>query len=150
MGFHNCDLSGGNFDAAFFHRTDFTDCRATGVRLQRCRMRQVRLDDSRLSEADLTACKLQNTAFSRCKLEGARFPRSRFVQTAFDHCDLTGADFVHTLLKDVDLTTCVIDGLVLSERCAELRGAVVDLWQAAGLARRLGVIIKELEEDSHG
>ena len=54
------------------------------------------------------------------------------------------------MLKDVDLTTCDIDALTLSESCAELRGAVVDLWQAAGLARRLGLIIKEPEEIPHG
>lgn len=148
--FHTCDLSGGCFDAAFFLRAALTDCRASAIRLQRCRMRQAKLEDCRLFEADFTGCKLQNTAFSRCKLEHARFPQSQFSQVSFAHCDLIGANFVHTLLKDVDLTTCVIDALTLSESCAELRGAVVDLWQAAGLARRLGLIIKEPEEIPHG
>ena len=83
-------------------------------------------------------------------MEHAHFPHSHFSQVSFAHCDLTGANFVHTMLKDVDLTTCDIDALTLSESCAELRGAVVDLWQAAGLARRLGLIIKEPEEIPHG
>ena len=66
-----------------------------------------------------------------------------FQKVSFDRCDFTRASFVHTLLKGVDLTTCTIDAVTLSEGCRELQGAVVDLWQAAGLARRLGVIVKE-------
>ena len=38
--------------------------------------------------------------------------------------------------------TSQIDGLVLSDSCEELRGLTVDLYQAAELSKRLGLMIK--------
>ena len=48
-----------------------------------------------------------------------------------------------TPLAGVDLTTCTLQGLVLSESLTELRGAVLDRFQAAELARRFGVIVRD-------
>ena len=42
----------------------------------------------------------------------------------------------------MDFTTSQIDGLVLSDSCEELRGLTVDLYQAAELSKRLGLMIK--------
>ena len=42
----------------------------------------------------------------------------------------------------MDFTTCDIKGLVLSDECSEVRGAVMVLYQAAELAKRLGIVIK--------
>ena len=106
-------------------------------------MRQGSITGCRLSEAQFGGGKLRETHFSDCDLTGAAFSECVFQKVELTRCDLTRASFVHTLLKGVDLTTCAIDALVLSEGCRELQGAVVDLWQAAGLARRLGVIVKE-------
>ena len=52
------------------------------------------------------------------------------------------ASFFKTPLKGMDFTTCDIKGLVLSDECSEVRGAVMDLYQAAELAKRLGIVIK--------
>lgn len=141
--FHTCDLTGGNLDRTFWLRFALTECRAMGLRLQNCRMREGICAETRLSGANFTQGKLRQTVFSVSALNGAFFNSCTFTGVQFRDCDLTQAGFVHTLLKNVDFTTSQIDGLVLSEGCEELRGAIVDLYQAAGLARRLGVVIKE-------
>ena len=53
------------------------------------------------------------------------------------------ASFFKTPMGGLDLTSCQIDGLVLSQAGEELRGLIVDPMQAAVLARRLGIVIRE-------
>lgn len=146
VAFHTCDLSGGRFDGSWWLRAALTDCRGLGTRFFRSRMRQSQFRDCRLSEAHFGGAKLRETVFSGCELTGAILSECSFRRVGFDRCDLTRVSFVHSPLKGMDLTTSLIDALVLSEGGGELQGAVVDLWQAAGLARRLGVIVKELED----
>ena len=42
----------------------------------------------------------------------------------------------------MDFSDSDISDLVLSDDCSELKGAVVDLYQAAELSRRMGLVIK--------
>ena len=56
---------------------------------------------------------------------------------------LRGVSFVNTSLKGLDLSSCAIEGLVVSDPPWELRGLTVDLFQAAALAGLLGLHIKE-------
>lgn len=53
--------------------------------------------------------------------------------------NLTGAELFRTALTGMDLTTCTLDGITLSESCAELKGATIHASQAAVVARILGI-----------
>ena len=55
---------------------------------------------------------------------------------------LVNSTFFKTPLKDVNLTDCIIDGLIVSDNGAELRGATVDVYQAAMFAKLLGLNIE--------
>ena len=55
--------------------------------------------------------------------------------------NFTHVDFFKTPLKGVDLSDCTIDGILVSDTYAELRGAKINMFQAAELARLLGVQI---------
>ena len=55
--------------------------------------------------------------------------------------DLAGTDFFRTPLKGMDLSECVIDGIMVSDQFTELAGVKVSLLQAAELARLMGVKI---------
>lgn len=141
--FHICDLSGGNFEDTFWLRFALEDSKAMGVRLHNCRFRQGSFSQTRLFGANLDHGKLREVLFDGADLGGCFFTQCGFTGVKFQKCDLTQASFVHTPLKNVDLSTCQISGLTLSEDCSELRGAVVDLYQAADLARHFGITIKE-------
>ena len=54
-----------------------------------------------------------------------------------------GTSFYKTALTGVDLTSCTLSGPVFSDTAWELKGAIVDLYQAAALAKRFGVVIRE-------
>ncbi|MCI9076787.1 MAG: hypothetical protein HFH10_13590 [Dorea sp.] len=45
----------------------------------------------------------------------------------------------------MDFSDSVITELLLSDDSRELKGAIVDLYQAAELAKRLGIIIKDID-----
>ena len=46
------------------------------------------------------------------------------------------------ILAGLDFTSCNIEGLTVSDTGAELKGAKVDVWQAAMFAKLLGLIIE--------
>ena len=50
--------------------------------------------------------------------------------------------FFGTKLSGLDFTSCNIEGLTVSDTGAELKGAKVDVWQAAMFAKLLGLIIE--------
>ena len=56
-------------------------------------------------------------------------------------CDLSGAELYGTSLAGLDLRSCGVQGIRVSENCAELRGAKMDMFQAAEMARLLGIEI---------
>ena len=46
------------------------------------------------------------------------------------------------MLKNADLSTCQIDGILLSDDYTELQGLTVSSLQAVGLAKLLGINVK--------
>ena len=53
--------------------------------------------------------------------------------------DLTGAELFRTQLSGLDLSRCTIDQIVISQSCAELKGASIAPHQAPVVARILGI-----------
>ena len=53
------------------------------------------------------------------------------------------ADFFKTPLKGVDFTNCDIDHICISDNWSELRGLIVNPFQAAELAKFLGVTVRD-------
>ena len=63
----------------------------------------------------------------------------RWKKVTLSKTDLTGAELFRTDLSGMDLTSCTLDRIVLSETCRELKGAVINSAQAAVVARILGI-----------
>jgi uncharacterized protein YjbI with pentapeptide repeats len=55
----------------------------------------------------------------------------------------TGSDFSYAPLKGLDFSACEFSAIQVSEPANELKGVVVDLYQAAELSRLLGITIKD-------
>jgi len=75
----------------------------------------------------------------RCK--EAFFMESRLKKFTLEKTDLTRADFFRTQLKGIDLSSCVIKGIMVSDTYRELHGAKIDAFQAIDLVSLLGVTI---------
>lgn len=89
---------------------------------------------------------LEALSFDRADAESPDFSDLTFRQLSFQAChftgcDLTGAELFRTPFKGMDLSSCTLDRVSLSETCAELRGAKLHVGQAAVVARILGIEI---------
>ena len=67
------------------------------------------------------------------------FPESKWKKMTLARTDLSGSDFFRTSLKDIDLSDCKIERIILSDTFRELHGATINPFQAAELVRLLGV-----------
>jgi len=75
---------------------------------------------------------LSNANISECKLKSWELKEVL----------LTNSAFFKTSLRGVDFTESEITGIILSNNYAELQGAIVNVLQAAELAKFLGVVVK--------
>ena len=74
---------------------------------------------------------------------GADWAGLRQRRVEFDDVRFAGTSFFRASLNGVDLSSCRLADIVLSDTMEELRGCSMDLFQAAGIARRLGVNVKD-------
>lgn len=106
-------------------------------------LRLVEMCDSTCAYAFFTKAKLEDAAFRATDFVHADISEARLRRAAFDDVRFAGTSFFRTSLAGVDLSTCQMSDIVLSDTMSELRGCSMDLFQAAGIARRLGVIVKD-------
>ena len=141
--FFGCDFSNCDFSEANFTRCTFSSCKFMGADFTEAVFYRVELCDSTASYAAFTKAKLSDLNVRACDLSQAHLVEARLVRVSFEDVRFVGTSFFRTSLTDVDMTTCQLADIVLSDQMGELRGCVMDLYQAAGIARRLGVEIKD-------
>ena len=155
--FVDCDWSGAELEDVVAECCDWSASRLTGVRWHGCRWTDCKgvgcdCSDGILHRSSFTDCNFlsnnfkgstfKQVSFIQTDLTGAQLSQCRWKDLTFSHCKLTEASFFRTAMGGLDVTTCQIDGLILSQSGEELRGLIVDPLQAAALARRLGLVIR--------
>lgn len=135
--FSNCDFSNSTFSNCKFQNvkgvgTDFSDSAFKNIWMKECLFRYAVFTSSLLNDCHLEMGDMAEAYFDNCKVK----------KLTFDNINLMRANFYKTPLKGIDLRTCQIEGIILSTEAKELNGAVVEMLQAAELAKILGVIIK--------
>ena len=143
--FLNCDFSNSSMNDVSFRSCAFENCKALGtdfygsiirhVSMKNCNFRDAGMDAVRMSYVKAYHTDFTEASFSKCNITNVDWK---------DDC-FKNASFFKTWLKDIDLTECDITGIVISDAKDELREVVVNLEQAIMLAKRLGIVIKELE-----
>ena len=78
-----------------------------------------------------------------CYFSSADMSEMELRAITLDDDRFTGTSFFRTKLTGLDLTSCQLKGIVVSDTMGEVFGAKLSLYQAAALAQRLGIIIKE-------
>lgn len=140
--FQSCDFSNCDFSDSFFNRCEFRNCKGLGTKFAGSTVKNLTLAGCAMDFANFDACRLERVCVSDSRLKGAVFSQCRAKDVYWDRVNLTGASFFRTPLRGMDFTTSQIGSLVLSDGCEELRGLTVDLYQAAELSKRLGLMIK--------
>ena len=139
--FEDCVFSGCVFTDAFFRNAKLSRCQCDGCNFSSSHMR-----DSILFHSGFRYATFYKGVWNRVTLDNSNFKEAaltemRLTKPVFKKTDFTGADFFKTPLKGLDLCDCVIDGIAVSDSCAELRGAKITAEQAPTVARLIGVRI---------
>lgn len=139
-----CDLSNANLTEAFLTRTRLVACKLTGASLNKAILRSIRLIGCQCRYLNAGEAKLEGTVLEDCDLRESFLSELRLQKRSrLERCSLVRADLFRTVLKGVDLSTCDITGIAVSDTRAELRGALISTEQAVDVAALLGVRIVE-------
>lgn len=141
VSFEGCDFSNADFESAFFERCRFVSCKLMGTQANMATFSNVSFEDCTLRFALFDRACFRDVRFSNCDLECAEIPEAKLLRVDLEACSLARANLFRTSLSGIDLSGCDIEGVVLSDGLGELRGCRLDLWQAAGIARRLGIVV---------
>lgn len=140
--FENCDLSNSNFSDAYFHRCQIKYGKWMGVNLSNSILKHTEITEGNFKISNMDSTKFEYVFISETNMEHGNITSCKLKNVEFFHTDFTLASFFKTSLKAIDFTECTIDKITVSEELTELKGAIVNPYQAVELSRLLGVIIK--------
>ena len=143
VAFENCDFSNARFAEANFTRCSFASCKMTGADFSEAVLTFVDVRDSSFAYASFERARLRDVRLRATDCASAYFAEADQKRLVLDDVRLSGANLFRMSLAGVDLATCRIDGIVFSDAMGEVRGCTMDLYQAAGIAQRLGVTIAD-------
>ena len=138
--FRSCDFSNCVMEDGYFQRTEFLGCKLIGTSSVSSVLKDVYLEDCSCRMWNLSNATMKTVGFNRCDCTAAIFSMWDRKNLSFHESRFSGCNFFKTPLKDIDFSTCSIDGLLLSG--GELKGAMIAADQAQDLVGLLGVKIK--------
>lgn len=144
--FEACDFAGASLRQSYWGGCIVDDCRATGADLSKSFMRSTVWRGGSLSFATLAEGKLEAASFHGVDLSESLFQSVRLTKRSrFEHCTFMRSEIVGTHLRGLDLSTCDLAGIRVSDTFAELRGAIIAMDQAIDLVGLLGVRFRDDE-----
>jgi uncharacterized protein YjbI with pentapeptide repeats len=75
-------------------------------------------------------------------MKEAGLTNCKWTNPLFKECDFDGASFTGTPLRNIDMSSCSLENLIVSENHHELSGMKISHAQAASIAALLGVTIE--------
>ena len=137
--FRSCDLSNVKLHECAFNRVSFVDCKLMGTNFSEGTFNHVSFSHCSAPYVIFSGSKFHHASFSESDMRRCAAENCAYGFTEFNQCNFTEAEFHQSKLRDIDLSTCGINGIRLTGN--ELRGAVVNSMQAVELAKLLGVIV---------
>ena len=141
--FMGCRFISCSMERCWLNRCDFISCSAPGLSFQKGRFTSVLLAESQMRYTEFSEASIRDLRARKTNLAESLWHDVSLKRSAFESCDLTRADVFRTPLLGIDLSTCDISGIIVSNTFRELRGCIVGPEQAVQLAGLLGIQVKE-------
>ena len=141
--FESCDLSGCDFDEGYMERIIFHSCKGVGAKFTGMVLKHLYLEECNFEDANFDSSRLEHMRILRTRMDNGNLTACRCKQIFWSEASLKNASFFKTSLRGMDLSDSEIGGLTVSDDNRELSGVIVDLFQAAELAKKMGIIIKK-------
>lgn len=140
--FVNCNFSGCRFGESFFQRCRFVSCKCTGMDLRESVLKQILFEDCLLRYACLDGARVTDMGFLRVDFSDASMSETKLKGFMADDSTFVHNNFFQTPLTGVDFSTSLFSVPMLSSPPAELRGAKINVLQAAELITLWGLIVE--------
>lgn len=140
--FRNCDLSNCKFRSAYFERCRFEGCKSIGADMSDTRIKNVVFRETRLQYACFDKAKMTGILFDQTDLTEASLIEATLKQFTASDTKFIRNNFFRTSLSGIDFTRCEFMSPVVSMPPVELKGAVLNPFQAADLIGLWGIIVK--------
>ena len=124
-------------------RIVFDSCKGVGAKLTGTVLKHLSLEECHFDDANFDSSRLEHVQIVRTRLNNGNLTACRCRQVSFSGAGLKNTSFFKTSMRGMDLSDSEIGGLTVSDDNRELSGVIVDLYQAAELAKKLGIIIKD-------
>jgi uncharacterized protein YjbI with pentapeptide repeats len=134
-----CDLANVEFRAFQATRSEFLECRMTGLRLGEAECQDLLISRGDQSYSQFRFGKFKAAEFEFCVFQEADFYSADLQGCRFHECNLRNAEMSKVKLKDADLRGSKVEGLRLNAE--DIQGAIVDAPQALTFAPLLGIRI---------
>lgn len=139
--FQSCDFSNSKFTGAYYERCQFINCKCVGIDMRDTVIKQTTFEQSNLQYSYFDNTKMTDVLFdhinftessmSEAKLKKFEARDSRFIKN----------NFFKTMLATVDFTNNEFTTPIVSSPPVELKGAIINMFQAADLIGIWGVIV---------
>lgn len=139
--FHNCDLSNCDLERSYWKRCLLKCCKAQGTDWKDASFHESVLEDSKLDYANFSRCLMDQVTMRQCSCVSTSISEVKWKKVMLQENRFISTDFFKTSLNGMDLSTCELSQLMLSDDLRELRGAKIDAFQAAEFVRLLGMVI---------
>lgn len=142
--FQSCDVTGCDMSKCYMDRVAFVSCKGVGAKFTDSIIKNLSIENSNFNFSNFDMSRFENVRIEKTKLDSGNMAGCQCKNMFWKEVNLINTSFFKTSLRGMDFSDSQITGLVLSDDHSELRGVTVDLFQAAELAKRLGVIIKDI------
>ena len=144
--FEACDLSNSKFTEAYFERCHFIHCKCVGVDLGLTMIKSTRFEQSNFNYSSFNQAKLLEVFFDQVDFSEASMEEAKLKKFVTKNSLFIKTNFFQTLLAGVDFTSNELIAPMVSSPPFELKGMIIDQFQAAELIGLLGVIVKDTLE----
>jgi len=137
--FEQCDFMNCTWKNGYFRDVLFLECKCDGNDFSHSSLTRTTFNMGSYHYANFSVTHWEDSGITNSEFGDAFFSEAKFKRIILDQVNLTRADFFKTILKGVDLSTCLIDGISVSDTFRELRGVKINAEQAVVMAQMLGV-----------
>ena len=103
-------------------------------------MYNILIENSNVSYSSFALGTYKEVCFADDKMSNSIIQELHFKDVEFQNTNLIASQLIRTSLENIDLSTCDITGVAVTEEC--LKGLVVSELQALELSKLLGIMIK--------
>jgi len=142
--FECCDLSNCKFTGTYFERCRFVSCKCMGIDMSSSIVKQVSFELSNFQYSNFNKAKMTDVLFDSIDFAEATMSEAKLSKFKAVKSKFLKNNFFKTMLTAVDFTDNEFVAPTVSNPPIELKGAIINTFQASDLIALWGVVVKQL------